>query len=295
MWLVERQRSGGVQRAQPRRIVATTGSDRRNRRRATTPRWRRGRWPAARPSLRLISPARPEASTTQRAASVASRLACSNVDRMRRDRLSPKSIAAHHGAVVERPRPSARACSPEEVLEAAAIELPRRRRQQLADAEFGAAVDVVAAFGEEEAETELADLLGLQMLAEAEHVGEVVRADLDRRFADLERGFAHRMRAALEHRDVDARDRAASAGSRGVSPARPPPRMTTSVRGCVHAACPVGVGAGSANAVPNSPLGSSITGGLARMLRYTAGRPPSPQTHCQHDVAGDAPRGRAAA
>ena len=89
----------------------------------------------------------------------------------------------------------------QEVLEAAAIQLPRRRRQQFADAQFGAAVDVVAAFGEEEAEAELADLLGFQVFAEAQHVGEIVRADFHRRFADLERGFTHRVRAPFQHGD----------------------------------------------------------------------------------------------
>src|SRR3546814_8993346 len=57
----------------------------------------------------------------------------------------------------------------------------------------------LAAFGEEEPEAELAHLRAVEVVAQAEHVGEVVRADLHRRFADLERRLAHRMRVALDH------------------------------------------------------------------------------------------------
>src|SRR5690606_36838872 len=86
---------------------------------------------------------------------------------------------------------------------------PGRRRQQTADADLGAAVDVVAAIGEEEAEAELADLLPVEMLAQAQHLGEVVRADLDRGFADLERGLRRRMAAPLEDGDRQRRIRLA--------------------------------------------------------------------------------------
>ena len=110
--------------------------------------------------------------------------------------------AAHDRAIDERDAERARLLA-EEILEAAAVQLPRRRRQQLADAQLDAVVDVAAAIGEEVAQPELADLLGFQVLAETEHVGEVMRADLDRGFADLERGLAHRVRAAFEHAHVD--------------------------------------------------------------------------------------------
>ena len=40
------------------------------------------------------------------------------------------------------------------------------------------------------------------MLAQAQRVGEVVRADLDSGFAHLVCGFRQRMRAALQHHDV---------------------------------------------------------------------------------------------
>ena len=61
----------------------------------------------------------------------------------------------------------------EEILETAAVDLPRRRRQDPADAEFGAAVEVAASVAEEETEPELADVFGVQMRTQAEHVGEI--------------------------------------------------------------------------------------------------------------------------
>ena len=111
---------------------------------------------------------------------------------------------AHGGAVEEldpqRTRPRA-----EEVLEAAAVDLPGRCRQRLADPQLGAAVEFAAALAEEEPETELAQLRAVEVLAQAEDVGEVMGADLDRGLADLERGLAHRVAVALQHRDPDGR------------------------------------------------------------------------------------------
>jgi hypothetical protein len=107
--------------------------------------------------------------------------------------------AAHARAVDELHAKRARMRA-EKVFETAAIELPRRRRQQLAHAKLGASIDARVPFAEEEAEAELADLLGVEVLAQAEHVGEVVRADLDGGFADLERRFAHWMTPPLEYR-----------------------------------------------------------------------------------------------
>ena len=109
--------------------------------------------------------------------------------------------AAHRGAVDDRDAFGTRALG-QEVLEAAAVDLPGGRGQQAADAELGAGVDVHAAVAEEEAEAELADVFLVQVLAQAEHVGEVVRADLDGGLADLERALAHRMPVALDHGDA---------------------------------------------------------------------------------------------
>src|SRR3546814_7536851 len=100
---------------------------------------------------------------------------------------------AHGGGVAE--IDAERECTlAEEVLEAAAVDLPRRRRQELAHAQPGAAVEAHAAFGEEEPEAELTHMRAVEVVAEAEHVGEVVRADLNCRFADFECRLAHRDR-----------------------------------------------------------------------------------------------------
>src|SRR5690606_21145302 len=167
----------------------------------------------------------------------------------------------------------------QEVLEAAAVDLPRRRRQQPAHAQLGTAVDVHAALGEEEPEAELAHLRAVEMVAQPEHVGEVVRADLDRRFADLERGLAHRVRVALEHRHAQPRvlpaqldcqrqsgQAAAEDGDIGVGGVRlhAHPVRSTPVILVDNAA--------------NSPSGSSITGGRERQRRYSATTSPWPQT-----------------
>src|SRR5690606_19849618 len=143
MWLVERQRSGGVQRAsQPGSSDQSAGSILPpTRHQAALASWSLAR---ARSSLRLSRPARPLASTTQRAASVVVSPPCSKVTWCGP---SPSSSATSRTIAPSRKStPSARALA-EEVLEAAAVDLPRRRRQQPAHAQLGAAVDVHAAFG----------------------------------------------------------------------------------------------------------------------------------------------------
>ncbi len=117
---------------------------------------------------------------------------------------------------------------------------------------------------EEVAQPELGELLALQVRAQPEHVGEVVRTAFDGGFADLERGRGHRVRVALQHHEVAVEHLLALlvedlgagespaehhhvAGGHGVQPAR-----------CMRAP-PQGTA--------NSPLGSCTSGGLARMLR----------------------------
>ena len=105
--------------------------------------------------------------------------------------------------------PSCAACLARIVLEDAAIELIAGRREHAADAELGGLRDVALAFVEEKAETELAQLVAFEVRLEIEHRVEVVRADLDGRFADLERGVRHRMRSPLEHAHAQRRQFAA--------------------------------------------------------------------------------------
>src|SRR5690606_38241899 len=158
----------------------------------------------------------------------------------------------------------------------AAVELPRRRGQQLADAQLGAVVDLLATFAEEEAEAELADLLLVQVRAQPKHLREVMRADFHRRLANVERRLAYRVRVALEHGHAERRiallelDRKAQPGEAATEDDDIAIRL-----GSVH-----GVLAGwRAGRALNSPLGSSTAAGLARMLRYTDARFPR-RRHC---------------
>ncbi len=153
----------------------------------------------------------------------------------------------------------------EEIFEAAAVDLPRRCRQDLADAQLGAAVDVFAFVGEEEAETELADLLGLQMLAQAQHVGKIMRADLHRGFTHLERSLAHRVRTALQH--GDRKLRIALLQLQGQAQAGQTTTGDDDIATlCIHGDGLLLVAAGT---VANSPSTSSMITGLARTLRYS--------------------------
>ena len=87
------------------------------------------------------------------------------------------------------------------VLEHAAIDLVARRAEVIAGAELGDGVDVLAPFGKEEPEAEFLEMRFTQMLAEPDHVREIVGADLDGRLAHLVRGRRHREPVALDDRD----------------------------------------------------------------------------------------------
>jgi hypothetical protein len=91
----------------------------------------------------------------------------------------------------------------EEVLEDAAVDLPARHRQRAAGAELGDVLQVAPAFAEEEAEAELLQLVFHQVLTQAQHVLEVMRADLHARLADLVAGRRYRVRAAFHHQHVE--------------------------------------------------------------------------------------------
>ncbi len=95
----------------------------------------------------------------------------------------------------------------EEVLEHAAVDLVARHGEVAAGADLGDGVDVAPAFRREEAKAELLQLRGLEVRLQAEHLGEVVGADLDRRLADLVRGDRHRVDAPLEDQDVELGER----------------------------------------------------------------------------------------
>ena len=95
----------------------------------------------------------------------------------------------------------------QEVLEDAAIDLVARHREIAARADLGHGVDVAPALRAEEAKAELLQLACIEMRFQAEHLGEVVGADLDRRLADLVRGLGHGMAAALEDQDVEIGER----------------------------------------------------------------------------------------
>jgi hypothetical protein len=92
----------------------------------------------------------------------------------------------------------------QEVLEGAAFELPCRGREHAADAEFRATVEFGAAVAEEKAEAELAHLPGVEVVAQPERVGEIMRAYLDRRFADLVCRGRHRVAAPFQYAYRDA-------------------------------------------------------------------------------------------
>ena len=249
---------------QPVGIVGPVAAGRDGPRRATTPRWRRGRW-LGEAELALEQARRgPLASTSQRAVSVRVSPSRFVAHRVRRT-VGAEVDAAHHRAVD-------------------AASTPARARARRGSSRSGRGRSATTACGsswltpssvqrsmslaavaEEEAEAELADVLGVEVLAQAQHVGEVMRADLDRGFAHLERAFAHRMAVALDHGHAQRRIAAAAAAAPGVSPARPPPRMATSVSVsiAVSGACSGSSGArfGEPRGGANSPLGSSITGG----------------------------------
>src|SRR5690606_15150948 len=158
----------------------------------------------------------------------------------------------------------------EHVREAAAIDLPGRRRQQLADADLGAAVDVASAVGKEEAEAELADLLPVEVLAQPQHVGKVVGADLDRGFADLERGLRRRVHAPFKHGDRERGVGLAQLQRQGQAGQAAAEDRDVEAIVFVHQHWPSPV-----RALPSSawlgvdvPLPSSMTGGRLRVRAY---------------------------
>jgi hypothetical protein len=116
----------------------------------------------------------------------------------------------------------------DEVFEPPAIELERRHRRKPRRAELDTRSQIaVVAVREEVAQAELLELLRGEVRLEPEPLLKIVRADLDARFADLERGLGDRMLPLLDDQDAEV-GRFLPQLPRQASPARPPPRMTTS-------------------------------------------------------------------
>src|SRR5207253_1964429 len=78
-----------------------------------------------------------------------------------------------HGGAARDADAAPRGLRGEKILEDAAVDLVARHRQRPARADLGDGVDVAAAVGREEAKAELLQLRRLEMLLQAEHLGEV--------------------------------------------------------------------------------------------------------------------------
>jgi hypothetical protein len=92
------------------------------------------------------------------------------------------------------------------VLQPPAIELKRRHRREIRRTELDAVRDVpVPVAGEEVAQPELFELLGAKVRLETQSLLEIVCADLDARFTDLERRLGNGMRPLLDDQDPQRR------------------------------------------------------------------------------------------
>ena len=124
---------------------------------------------SASPSFFFSRPARPQASTSQRAS--ARRPVPCRVQATACGAPPPSATVdlAHQRVGLEADALANRLLG-QEVLEQAAVDLVGRHRQRPAGADLGHAVDVAPAVGEEEAEAELLQLAALEVLLQAEHV-----------------------------------------------------------------------------------------------------------------------------
>src|SRR5207253_8366549 len=86
----------------------------------------------------------------------------------------------------------------QKILEATAVELKRRHRRKPGRSELDPRRQLaVVAVRKKVAEPEFLELRGAQMRLEPQSLLKIVRADLDARFADLERRLGHRMRPSF--------------------------------------------------------------------------------------------------
>ena len=212
----------------PGRVVRTSRRSRSGRRCGTRRRWRRGRSPRASPSLRLSRPARPQASTSQRASAAWRSPPCAPVDAVRRRRRRPARCRAP--------------VAPSTKRDAAARAPPRRGSSRRCRGRSGSSAP--RGSGSRRSRSPRRCRAGpptkkkrkpnffscalLQVLLQAEHLAEVVGADLDRRLADLVRGLGHRMARGARAPGSSRSAKRCFSCSASVRPARPPPAMTTS-------------------------------------------------------------------
>ena len=184
---------------------------------------------SARPSLRLSRPARPQASTSQRARD---RVALAAVRASRRGaapRVLGQLDVAHQRAVDEA-HAAPRRLLGQEVLEDAAVDLVARHRAGSGWRRSRSPGRCRAGLPRRRSGSRTC----LQLRArrrcgfEAEHRVEVVGADLDRRLADLVRGVAAPDGARRSSTRTSRSAKRCFSCSASVRPARPPPMMTTS-------------------------------------------------------------------
>ena len=179
----------------------------------TRRRWRRGRSP---PPGRAFASAGRRGRRRRRASALRSRVRSSPARQSTRCS-PPLSLSAMSWTRAPSTKCDAAALRllAEEVLEDAAIDLVARHREVAAGADLGHRVDVAPALRREEAKAELLELAFLHVLLQAEHLAEVVGADLDRRLADLVRGFAAPDGGGARAPGCRARRSAASAAAPG--------------------------------------------------------------------------------
>ena len=91
----------------------------------------------------------------------------------------------------------------QEIFQQSAIDLPGRCRQHATHSELGDRVEIVAAIGKKETETEFPNLRGVQMRAQSERGRQIIGTHFDQRFTDLVRGQRNRMRLAFEYDDIE--------------------------------------------------------------------------------------------
>ena len=119
---------------------------------------------------------------------------------------APLQLDALHRAVVDDLHAGIAYGRQQPVLETATVELKRRHGRKRRRSKLGPTADVVVrSLRKEVPETKLLEMLRTEHRLQLEDAPEVVRADLDARFTDLECGLAHRMEAFLQYQHAHVR------------------------------------------------------------------------------------------